>query len=247
MLAWVLAGCASTTPNPYATADAWILNTGSVPPLVDQPVALKGKTGQTYQLMPAQFVNLSKVFFDIRRQSQISTDLGLIATSDLNAFATQKSGKPLVVLTLPMLQEIGSDPDALATTLGHEIAHLSLKHGDARKQRNETAQGVSHVLGVALGFAGIPMGGTIASMGVGGVTSAYSRDEEREADLLGMRWASEAGYSVCGVVRTMKLLQKQSTSQSSYFWSSHPGHEERIARANDYSVQLSGKNCEPIS
>jgi len=64
------------------------------------------------------------------------------------------------------------------------------------------------VLGAILGVAGVPMGSTIANVGIVMVATAYSRDEEREADELGLQWAMAAGYSACGSARTMRMLKE---------------------------------------
>ena len=239
----ILSGCASTPQKSTTPADAWIFNRDwtNVPAFAD--LTFKGKSGQSYPVRGAHLTNLKKVVVALRGQSQLDSQVALIAGDTPNAFATTNNGRQLIALTLPMLEKIGADQDALATTLGHELAHLYLKHGEMRRQRAESAKGVSDVLGVVLGVAGIPMGGTLANLGVGAVTSAYSREEEREADVLGLRWAMAAGYSACGSARTMQMLKTVSSSSSLPFLASHPGHDERIERANQTALNASGQAC----
>ena len=82
-----------------------------------------------------------------------------------------------------------------------------------------------------------------SSVGVGLVNSAYSRDEEREADILGLQWAMNAGYSPCGSMRAMQRIKMQKLNEPIVFLSSHPGHDERIQRAQDIALKNTGKSC----
>jgi predicted Zn-dependent protease len=236
----LLAGCATTSqPEP----DAWLLNPDwtRVSAFIDSD--LKGKSGQTYPVAGMHVQNLRTVLLALGERAQVDHRVALMASDAPNAFAVVHNGNPVIGLTLPMLNLIGADKDALAATLGHELAHLKLKHGDVRKQRTESAQGVSRALGAVLSIAGIPFGGTLANIGVGVVTSAYSRDEERDADELGLRWALAAGYSACGSARTMRLLMEKNNVAPLPFLASHPGHEERIERANKTALAATGTAC----
>jgi len=241
---WVsclLAGCAATAPKP--APDAWLLKPDWTNASTFGNTTLRGKSGQAHQVPGSHMANLKAVLLDIKEQSQIDPQIALIASDTPNAFATLSGGKPIVGLTLSMLNSIGSDKDALATMVGHELAHLKLKHGDIRKQREKSASGASEVLGAILAIAGVPLGGTIANVGVGMVTTAYSRDEEREADALGLQWAMAAGYSACGSARTMRMLKEQGRTAPIPFLASHPDHDERIERANKAALTATGTGC----
>ena len=238
-----MTGCASTPQKSAASVDAWIFNQDGMHTSAFNDTTLKGKSGQVYAVRGNDLTNLKMVVIALKQQSRTDPQVALNAGSAPNAFASTNNGVQTVSLTLSMLNEIGSDKDALATTLGHELAHLYLKHGEIRQQRAESAKGASRVLGTVLGLAGVPLGGTLASFGVGVVTTAYSREEEREADMLGLRWAMAAGYSACGSVRTMKMLKAMSSNSSLPFLSSHPGLDERIERGNQSAMAATGQGC----
>ena len=243
IIAAAIGGCTATPQKTAPAPDAWVFNRDWTTSTAFTDTTLKGRNGQAYPVRGADLTNLKTVVVAIKEQSRLAPQVALVAGNTPNAFATLNNGRQMIALTLPMLHEIGPDIDALATTLGHELAHLYLKHGETRQQRAESAKGVSDVLGVVLGVAGVPMGGTIANIGVSVVTTAYSRDEERDADILGLRWAMAAGYSACGSARTMKMLKAMSSSAALPFLSSHPGHDERIERANQAALQATGQGC----
>jgi Zn-dependent protease with chaperone function len=241
LFALTLGACATVNPKPGP--DAWLLSPGWKATAKFKDSNLKGRSGQLYAIEGSAMENLKVVALDLAKQSGLHPRMALTAAEGPNAFASRQQIEGLIGLTLPMLHGIGADRDALATTIGHELAHLKLKHGDIRQERSDMAKGVGNVLGSLLTVAGVPLGGLVASLGVGVVTTAYSREEERDADMLGLEWAVAAGYSACGVVRTMALLNATQAGASLPFLSSHPGQDERIQRANQFAIRETGKAC----
>ena len=204
---------------------------------------LRDKSAKVRYVAPAHARNLRDAHLAISKQSGVVSTLALVESEGLNAFASSAEGRNTVAVTLDFLDALGNDRDALAATLGHEVAHLHYRHGATRQERATTAQGASHAIGTLLGLVGVPFGGTIASVGVTAVTTSFSRDEEREADAKGLEWATAAGYSACGSAHTIRMLQSKSESASLPFLSTHPGHEERIESASLLSRKLTGNAC----
>lgn len=145
-----------------------------------------------------------------------------------NASAGVVGGVPTVAINLAMLGLLGDDDDAYATILGHEFAHLALNHSGQRQERESARQGFSHVLGFVLGFAGVPMGGTIANVATTAVSHVYTRDEEREADRIGFDYMRRAGFDPRGAVRVWQRMAERAGSGGLPFLSTHPANEERI-------------------
>ncbi len=241
LVALTLGACA--TVKPKTAPDAWLLSPGWTATAKYKDSSLKGRSGQLYVIEGRALENLKVVALDLAKQSGLRPRMALMAAEGPNAFASRQQAEGLIGLTLPMLQGIGADRDAIATTIGHELAHLKLKHGDIRQERSDMAKGVGNVLGSLLTVAGVPLGGLVASLSVGVVTTAYSREEEREADLLGLEWAVAAGYSACGAVRTMAMLKASQAAAALPFLSSHPGHDERVQLANQFAIRETGKPC----
>ena len=179
LLALLLAGCA-TAPTPPKIAwvpdDAWWTAASA------GGGNLRSRDDKLRLVPAAHARNLREAYLAIAKQSGMSPSLAMVESEGPNAFATSNDGKPMIAVTLVLLDALGNDRDALAATLGHEVAHLYYSHGTARQERATAAQGASHALGTLLGMVGVPFGGTIASVGVTAVTTSFSRDEEREAD-----------------------------------------------------------------
>ena len=182
----------------------------------------------------------------MEQASGVHADLALVEMDTPNALAFDYQGRPVIALSLSWLDQLGQDPDALATTIGHELAHIHLGHtGEARKKREETAQGTGQALGTVLSLAGVPLGGAAATLGITAVARSFTRNEEQAADDYGLRWAVAAGYDPCGRARTMKMYQRlRAGGMSIPFLSTHPGATKRSELANDYSRRINNHACD---
>lgn len=134
-----------------------------------------------------------------------------------------------------ILTQLKLTDDEAAAIMGHEIAHALREHGRAQQGKTVATSVGTRVLG-ALGSAifGIDPGvtDTVARVATQGMSLKYSRDDEREADLIGLDIAARAGYDPrAGVVLWQKMaaLNKSAPPQ---FLSTHPGGAARIEAMN---------------
>lgn len=195
---------------------------------------------KTYRVLPAHTVNGLLVIKErIEKVSGVRSELALLESDSPNAFAIVHEGRQIIALSLSYIDALSSDWDALATTIGHELAHLHLGHlSGARKEREDAIK-----RGQAIGFAMdmlIPWSGTLASAGITAYQQSFTRDEERAADAQGLTWAIEAGYDACGHHRVATAFP---SGFSVPFLSSHPGYAERSDLASEYALKATGKPC----
>ncbi len=61
----------------------------------------------------------------------------------------------------------------------------------------------------------------------------YSREDEKDADMTGLSYMTQAGYDPNGIVETMRVLQELQTYRPIEFFSTHPNPESRIAYLED--------------
>ena len=156
-----------------------------------------------------------------------------------NAFAgiIRGHGKAIGV-NFAMLELLGMDVHAMAVLIGHEIAHLRLEHGEEGMKRR-WGFALLKVLGAAiLDDAGLRSSDVISNLTFTAIETKYSRDNEREADYLGMIWAIEEGYEPDGGVRLFEELHKISQSHPLPFLSTHPSPPERIRTMKKMSQRL---------
>ncbi len=194
----------------YSTADegpkAWrIKDLAEVPA---EKVELRDKRERLVRTVAVdEMVYLYAVMTGIEEVAEIHAEFFLVEGKDPNAFAGKgENGENMVGINSAMLDLVGKDVHAAAAIIGHELAHLKLNHGEeSRKARKNNPNATF----------------TAAS-------TKYSRDNEREADYLGVIWAIEAGYDPNGAVRVHEELYRISKSRAGSFVGSHPSSIERI-------------------
>lgn len=159
-----------------------------------------------------------------------------------NAFAGRiKGNKNVIGINFAMLDLLGMNMHATAALIGHEMAHLKLEHGKD-KAKKKFGFTLLKLLGSAtLNSLGVGYGKTISDLAFTAIESNYSRDNETEADYLGMIWSIEAGFESDGGVQLHEEMFKASKHHSIPFISSHPTGPERIKKLKGLSKRLSRK------
>lgn len=149
----------------------------------------------------------------------------------INAFALP-GGK--VFVTRGMLARMENDAQ-LAGVLGHEIGHVTAQHVNQRMSQALVVAGVATGLGAA-GAATDRDYLTVLGAGAGAAGGVYllkfGRDQESEADALGVRYMTQHGYNPWGQVQVMQILQREMGDGRGgpEFLSTHPYPETRIER-----------------
>jgi predicted Zn-dependent protease len=159
----------------------------------------------------------------------------VIKEDTYNAFATPAGH---IFIYSGLLDAMDSEEE-LACILGHEISHVVCRHISQKIERSEKANiatiaGV--VAGVLLGTAGASAAGnalTVGSVAAGQAYAlAYSREDERQADQIGLNLLRKAGYNGEGLLSTLKKLRSKNwfdSNQVPTYLSTHPASEERMA------------------
>jgi len=162
--------------------------------------------------------------------SQFSWEFNLVQDNSANAFCMP--GGKIVVYEgiLPYTQNEAS----LAIVLGHEIAHAVAKHSAEQMSKQIKQQYGTQILGGVLSAAGMSSGTqsvvqTITQYGLKFRTLKYSRDNETEADKMGLIFAAMAGYDPQVAVAFWQRMSQGSNSNSSDLFSDHPSDAKRIA------------------
>ena len=121
----------------------------------------------------------------------------------------------------------------LAGVMAHEIAHIAARHGT----RAETRMKAFMFLSIALTYFGGPVAAAAqAAASVAGPVTfmKFSRDAEREADLLGLEYEYAAGYDPQALVQLFERLHTEERRNHSFvarLFATHPMTEDRIRRA----------------
>lgn len=145
-----------------------------------------------------------------------------------NAFALPGGKVGVHTGILPLTQT----DDGLAAVLGHELAHVTLRHGGQRMTQQMGVMLGYNALGIALqqnDYRTRQLWMTAA--GVGSqvfLTLPFSRDHEYEADRIGLRYMAKAGYNPNEAIGFWQRMQQAGGSKPPEFLSTHPSDEHRI-------------------
>lgn len=125
----------------------------------------------------------------------------------------------------------------LASVLGHEMGHVSARHS-AQQVTKSTVMNVVVAGATAYAerenFKYRDLAAGLGALGSNLLLARYSRDDEREADALGMEYMTRAGYNPQGMAETLAQLQKLQSSRPGaveLLFATHPMSEERCATA----------------
>ena len=195
-----------------------------------QGIGLRLAAGAEYQQYPYRFTILN---------SQI-----------VNAFALPGG---FIYITRGLLSLASSEAE-LAGVLAHELAHITARHGAERQSAQQVAQ-IGLLLGaIGLQAAGLPSGlMQISQTAALAAIKGYSREHEFEADTLGIRYMSRAGYNADAMATFLSSLREHSQVEARVLglppgqvdefniMSTHPRTVERVREAQQAARQQGGE------
>ena len=193
----------------------------------------------------------------LARQSErahLNWTFTVLDSAEINAFALPGG---YIYITRGIMAYLDSEAE-LAGVLGHEIGHVTARHGAQRATRQQNAG-----LGV---LAATVLGAVLESRGVGGATdiasqvsqtaaagyiASYSRDQELQADRLGANYLVRTQYNPQNMVDVIGVLKAQErfaadnaraaggkTSTAPSWLASHPSNDQRLAEIRQIAASL---------
>jgi predicted Zn-dependent protease len=158
-------------------------------------------------------------------------------SDDINAFGAPSG----FILVSRGLLRCATTEDEVAAILAHEIGHVSLKHGlsaistarwtEAALQLGKFAAQSSD--SAVLRNLTSSFGNVISDIVKTMITSGYSQDLEKQADLEAVRILHDVGYDPRALVRVLKKMETKLKPGGQDFAKTHPDPEVRVAYVND--------------
>src|SRR5690242_4850293 len=138
--------------------------------------------------------------------------------------------------------EAADNESQLAAVMGHELSHVTLRHGTAQATKAQFAQGAAGIFG---GIFGGSTGGALLTQGValgaGGLMLRYSRSDETQADVSGTQVLYDTGYDPRAMSQFFEKLEAESKGKNPpQFLSDHPNPGNRVERVNEEIEKLGG-------
>jgi predicted Zn-dependent protease len=150
-----------------------------------------------------------------------------------------------IACTRGILLELENEAE-LAALMGHELGHVNARHTAEQMSKSILASAAVSGLAIYAGYENRTLGtlaSSLGSIGAGALLAKYSRDNEREADALGMEYMVRSGYRPEGMIGLMDMLRGMSRREPSVIelmFATHPMSDERYETAvetaqTDYS------------
>ncbi len=236
----------SAAPKPLLWGAEAITRTSS-----ELSALLDDKENVVYVVDVARVKRILKTLERLERMAGTSSKLWLVYSGDNapNAFAFVKDGVGQIVVTTSVLDLLGDDLDAYAFVLGHELGHVVKSHGLqqhylAKMMKFSRELNPNNFSG-RLGY-GIKDEASFSAAFYG---ASFGRDQERQADSLGLEYMRHAGYDLRGASRFFRSISSLSRSERPLFLRTHPSDEERasnIEREIKLVANLGGRDSASV-
>ncbi|MBI3322611.1 MAG: M48 family metalloprotease [Candidatus Omnitrophica bacterium] len=241
-MAATLMGCA-TIYNPATDRQETVIDTpaeqvlGNIAKLQMGLVSL-----QMGKVDPEQMARVRRIgerLAKVSDRQDLAYQFGMIQDKELNAF-TLPGGT--IYVNSGLAEK--ADDDELAAVLGHEVGHAAARHTVKHLQAD-----LGFLALVQIAAAAGAEGGAlqVADSLYGLFSNGYSRRDELEADRLGIRYTSRAGYDPQGMVTFFEKMAEEERERGRpgpLPWErTHPLTSERIARAKEELQKQAGMFC----
>ncbi len=255
--AGLLSGCGSTVVNPVTgRAERSVM---SLQQEVEEGRKAHDEVLKTYTPVadPALQADVTALGNKLAAQShraELAWHFTVLDSPEVNAFALPGG---YVYVTRGILAYMENEAD-LAGVMGHEIGHVTARHGAQRATRQQTAGiGVlaATVLGAVLESRGLggaaDMAGQVSQNVAAGYIASYSREQELQADELGAEYLARNRYDPRHMVDVIQVLKDQEQfaadqaraqgrqpNNGNSWLASHPSNEQRLQRIRDEAAAL---------
>ena len=157
------------------------------------------------------------------RARQWRWEVNLLGSKDLNAFC-MPGGK--IAFYYGILQKLQLSDDEVAMIMGHETAHALREHARERMGKSMATRGAIELGSPLLGLGQV--GRSVADMGGQLLSLKFSRDDETEADIVGLDLAARAGYDPEAGVTLWRKMMSANQGAPPQWMSTHPASDTRI-------------------
>ncbi len=157
------------------------------------------------------------------RAAKWEWEVNLLGSNELNAFC-MPGGK--IAFYFGILKKLQLSDEEVATIMGHEVAHALREHARERMGKTAATRIGAGLLSSLFGLGNV--GDAVLGMGAQLLTLQFSRQDETEADIVGMDLAARAGYDPAAGVTLWQKMMQASRGAPPQWLSTHPAGDTRI-------------------
>ncbi|MBA2260895.1 MAG: M48 family metalloprotease [Acidobacteria bacterium] len=176
------------------------------------------------------------------RHNEFRYTFDVVNLREINAFALP--GGPMYAHR-GMIEKARSEAE-VAGVLAHEISHVALRHGTAQASKAgkyQMGQIGSAILGAIIGGRAGEAVSTVGQFGFGAAFLKYSREYEKQADLLGAQIMARSGYDPRSMASMFQTIEKEGGSRGPEWLSNHPNPGNRVQYITQEAQALRVENA----
>jgi predicted Zn-dependent protease len=174
-----------------------------------------------------RYINLvGKTIAEVSDRPTLNFHFAILNSPEQNAFAAPGG---YIFITVGLLKTLKNEAE-LAGVLAHEVAHVTKQHMLETIRRGAVLGSVSELTLTAMKQNPEMFSNAIDQMTELLFTKGLDKDKEFEADVVGIEYASRAGYHPEGLRDYLQTLGKEEGHAESRFFTTHPSTTERVAK-----------------
>jgi predicted Zn-dependent protease len=158
------------------------------------------------------------------RASSWKWEINLIGSQQVNAFC-MPGGK--IAFFSGIVEQLKLTDDEIAVVMGHEVAHALREHARARIGKQAATSIGANIASRLLGLG--ELGNMALGAGANLLTLKFSRDDESDADLVGLDLTARSGYDPRAGITLWRKMQQAAKGAPPQWLSTHPANADRIA------------------
>ncbi|MEK6284261.1 MAG: M48 family metalloprotease [Acidobacteriota bacterium] len=159
---------------------------------------------------------------------QFTYSFKVVDARDLNAFALPGG---FTYINRGLIEGAKNEGE-MAGVMAHEMSHVALRHGTAQVAKARKYQTGAAVVGILGAILGGPAVGQLGAAGIGAYFLKFSREYEKQADILGAQIMASAGYDPHDLANMFRTLERQGGSGGPQWMSDHPNPGNRFEYIN---------------
>lgn len=163
----------------------------------------------------------------------------VVDARDINAFALPGG----FTFVNRGLIEAAKNEGEMAGAIAHEISHVALRHGTAQAAKAQKYSYGAAAVGILGAIFGAPGVGQLGQAGIGAYFLKFSREYEKQADILGAHIMANAGYDPHDLANMFRTLEQQGGSGGPQWLSDHPNPGNRYDYINKEADALQVSNA----
>jgi len=184
-------------------------------------------------------------------RKDVPYEFHVVEMQEPNAFALPGG---YIYVSRGILPILNSEAE-LAGVIGHEIGHVAARHSVRRISPAAPFAIVGGIVGGVTSIVSPRLGqalGAIPMLAGGLIIQPYSRDQERDADKIGVKLAADSGYDPAGLSKALHQLEREEEllfggPRKASFFDSHPKTLERVEKTTALAKEQHGTPHPPIA